>query len=134
MILSTSNVGLVGHLVVLLLAVSEWAFVLLFVYCLKRFRTNFPIKLTSAVFVILASFVTIIGQRQIYQPVSISRLSINEFDIVVIAEKTVSLFILFYGIRRRSSVCTVSPGENVDSEGKERPHPQKTRVGHPNLS
>ena len=25
-------------------------------------------------------------------------------------------------------------GESVDSEGEVKPHPQKTRVGHPNLS
>ena len=102
MILTTSNVGLVGHLVVLLLAVSEWAFVLLYVFCLKRFQTNFPIKLISAVLAIFAGFAAVIAQRQIYQPVSAGRLSVNEFNVVVIAEKAVSLFILFYGIRKYS--------------------------------
>jgi hypothetical protein len=102
MILATSNVGSAGHLVVLLMAASEWTFVLLYVYCLKRFQTIFPIKLTSAVLAILASFATIFVQREIYQPVSTGRLSVNEFDIVVIAEKAVSLLILFYGIRKCS--------------------------------
>jgi len=102
MTLTVSNVGLAGHLVVLLLAVSEWAFVLLYVYCLERFRTNFPIKITTAILAILASFATIIAQRQIYQPVNLGRLTVNEFNVIVITEKAVSLFILFYGLRKYS--------------------------------
>jgi hypothetical protein len=102
MILTTSNLGLVGHLVVLLLAVSEWAFVLLYAFCLKKFQTNFPIKLISAVLAIFASFAALIVQRQLYQPVSTGRLSVNEFNVVVITEKAVSLFILYYGIRKYS--------------------------------
>jgi hypothetical protein len=100
MIVMTGNVGLVGHLAVLLLALNEWVFVLLYVYCLKRFHKNFPIKLIGAALAILASFGALITQRQIYQPVTSGRLSVNEFNVVVVAEKAVSLFILFYGMRK----------------------------------
>jgi len=96
---TASNVGLIGHLGVLLLAVNEWAFVLLYVYCLKRFHRNFTAKLMCAALAILASICAVIAQRQIYKPVYAGRLSVNEFNIVVVAEKVVSLFILFYGMR-----------------------------------
>jgi hypothetical protein len=114
MTLMTSNVGLVGHLAVLLLALNEWGFVFLYVYCLKRFHKNFRIKLISAALAILASLGAVIAQRQIYQPVRDGGLFVNEFNVVVMAEKTVSLTILFYGIRK-SGVKSQAVAKSHDS-------------------
>jgi len=99
MILS-SNMGVLGRLAVLLLACTEWAFTLLYVYCLKRFRQNFLVKLIAAILAISSGVGVGIAQRQLYQPVHSGRLSVHEFDVVVVAEGAVSLFILFYGMRR----------------------------------
>ena len=110
MMMTTSNVSFVGYAGVLLLAVIEWVFVLLYVYCLKRFRKSFSIKLTGAILAILASFAAIIGQGQIYRPVSAGRLSVNEFNVVIMAEKAVSLAILFLGIRKSRAAVPASRG------------------------
>ena len=84
----------------MLLALIEWAFVLLYVYCLKRFQKNYRIKLLAASLVWLTMLGAAIAQRQLYQPVRAGRFfSINEYDVVVIAENAVALFILFYGMR-----------------------------------
>jgi hypothetical protein len=95
----SGNLGLVGHLAVLLLALNEWAFVLLYVYCLKRFQRNFFVKLIAVFLALLSMFGAVVAQRQLYRPVRAGRLSINEFDAVVVAENAVALFILFYGMR-----------------------------------
>jgi hypothetical protein len=96
----SSNISLLGRLVVLILAFAEWALMLLYVYCLKRFRQNYLVKLSLLVLTLLCLIGVPIAQRQLYQPVSAGRLSMNEFDVVVIIEAAVSIFILFYGMRK----------------------------------
>ena len=95
----SGNLSVTGHLIVLLLALIEWSFVLLFVYCVKRFRTNLLVKLLTAGLSLLATVGAAIGQRLLYQPVNTSRFTVNEFDFVVIAESAIAVFILLYGAR-----------------------------------
>jgi hypothetical protein len=95
----SGNLGLLGYLAVLLLALNEWAFVLLYVYCLKRFRKNFRVKLITAILALFAMLGAVVAQRRLYQPVSADRLSVNEFDVVAIAENAIALFILLYSLR-----------------------------------
>jgi hypothetical protein len=95
----SDNLGLLGRLAILLLALNEWAFVLFYVYCLKRFQKNFLMKLVAAILALLSAFGAVIAQGQIYHPVRASRLSVSEFNVVVIVENAVALFILFYGMR-----------------------------------
>lgn len=106
MILS-NNPGLLGRLIVFFLALLEWAFMFQYVYCMERFRENFGIRLISAVLVILGSLGVIIAQGKLYQPISLGRFSVNEFNVVVIAEGCVSLFILFYGLRKFRTKGTI---------------------------
>jgi len=110
MMIVSSSLGLLGHLVVLLLASTEWGFILLYVYCLKRFHKNFPVKLIAAVLAVLSAVGVGMMQRQLYQPKHSGRLSIHEFDAVEVAESAVSLFILFYGMRRFWSRRAVDSG------------------------
>jgi hypothetical protein len=95
----SGNLSVNGYLIVLLLALIEWSFILLFVYCVKRFRTNFVVKLLAAGLALLAMLGAAVGQRILYQPVNTSRFTVNEFHVVVIVESAFALFILFYGMR-----------------------------------
>jgi hypothetical protein len=88
-----------GRIAVLLLALSAWAFVFLYVYCLKRFRHNFLVKLIALILALFTFFGAVVTQGQLYQRVRAGRFSVNEFNVVVIAESAVALFILFYGMR-----------------------------------
>jgi hypothetical protein len=106
-----SNMGALGRIAVLLLASAEWASVLLYVYCLKRFQKNFLVKLIAAIVAISSGVAVGIVQRQLYQPVHSGRLSVHEFDVVVVAESVVSIFILFYGMRRFWGNRTVGAGD-----------------------
>jgi len=93
-------VGLLTHdrLAVLVFALIEWSFVLLYVYCLMRFKENGPLKLVAAALALSASVVAVIVDRRIYDAVSFGSSLLNEFDAVVIVEKCVSLLILFSGL------------------------------------
>jgi hypothetical protein len=94
------NLSLLERLAVLLLALVEWGATLLYVYCLNRFHGKFAVRVIAAMATILCGLGVVILQRQLYQPVHSGRLSVNEFDIVVITESAISLFILFYGMRK----------------------------------
>jgi len=87
------------HLVVLLLALSLWVSVLFYVYCLKRFRQIFLVKLVAAILALFILLAAIVIQGQLYQPVRADRFSVSEFNVVVITEGTVALFALFFGMR-----------------------------------
>ena len=94
----STNIGLFGRFVVLALAFVEWLSVVLFVYSLERFSQKFLVKLSAAAFAILCVVGVVIAQRELYQPANSARFSVNEFDVVVISECTVTLFILFRGL------------------------------------
>jgi hypothetical protein len=96
-----------GRLVIVFFAFVEWASVLLYAYCLRRFNKNELAKLLTAILALSTSAAATVVDREICRPVAFGRSFLNEFDIVVIVEKSVSLLILFYGLwklRRSRSV------------------------------
>jgi|SRR5215467_4798347 len=110
MLILANNLGLLGRLTVLLLACIEWVVILSYVYCLKRFRQKYLVRLSALILTLLCMIGVRIAQRVLYNPVRSGRLSVNEFDVVVIAESAVSLFILFYGLRKLWRTRTAGPG------------------------
>jgi hypothetical protein len=95
-----NGLGVPEYLAAFLLAFPEWLCVLLYVYCLKRVRQNFFVKLSAAILAILSIVGVAIAQRHLYYSTGSRRPPVSLIDVVVVAAHAVALFVLFYGLRR----------------------------------
>lgn len=95
-----NSLGVTEYLAAFLLAIPEWLCVLLYVYCLKRFRQTFLLKLSAAILAIVSLVGVAITQRYLYYQTGSSRPPVSLIDVIVVAAHAVTLFVLFYGLRK----------------------------------
>lgn len=97
---------------VVLLAINEWLFVILFVYCLNRSRSNRVLRVLALTAVLIASSGGTVAQRRLYLSENASRASVDRFDYFIVLEKAITIFVLFYSYRKIWHKTTVDSDES----------------------